>query len=273
MKCLAPQASRGRGVRHRLLRGEGLRHHDDQRACRIAAFQRSLEVLRVDVRGEAHSSAPSPSASASRRGPRSEPPVPRFTMRLKGFSLSRSLVRKALSRASVCFTFGGRRVAAAQGGVPGGALLGEFTSAAGQERLAPFREAALGREVGEEAQRYRPEALARVVVAHAGRLGHELAAAGRVAGEELAQVRAAPGLRVVRELLPGLALEVGGVVFISALDRGGSARPCRRAGRRRRASPTRRPGRRTRASGCPGREATGTPAACRNRKARGRIPA
>ena len=50
------------------------------------------------------SSAPSPSASATRRGPRSEPPVPRLTMRVKRFSFLRSSRPAAFMRPSVSFT-------------------------------------------------------------------------------------------------------------------------------------------------------------------------
>ena len=70
-----------------------------------------------------------------------------------------------------------------------------------------FCEAALVRKVGKEPKGDRAEPLARVVVAHARRLGGEEAPAPRVGGEELAQVHAAPALGMLRELWPGRAIE------------------------------------------------------------------
>jgi hypothetical protein len=91
--------------------------------------------------------------------------------------------------------------------MPGGAVLGVVDVPAAEQRGAPFRQAALAGEVGEQAQGHRAQALAREVVAQAGGLGHELHAARDIAGQKLAQVHAAPALGVVAQIDPGLALQ------------------------------------------------------------------
>src|SRR6185369_8071058 len=93
----------------------------------------------------------------------------------------------------------------AQFRVPGGAILGVVHGLAGEERVAPLPEAALLGQAREQPQRHGAQALAREVVAHAGRLGDELDHARRIAGAQLAQMRGAPGLGVVREVAPCLA--------------------------------------------------------------------
>src|SRR5574341_132790 len=87
--------------------------------------------------------------------------------------------------------------------MPRGAVLGRVDLAARKQPFAPFRETALGGEVGEEAQGHRAEALARIIEPHAARFGAELP----VTRQKAAQVHAAPALGVLRELRPRRALE------------------------------------------------------------------
>ena len=79
----------------------------------------------------------------------------------------------------------------AQRRVPGGAVLRIVDMPAAQQRIAPFCKTALFAEVCEQPQRQSAEALARVVEAHAGRFGDEMAGTFAVRGEERAQVQPA----------------------------------------------------------------------------------
>jgi len=92
----------------------------------------------------------------------------------------------------------------AQGRVQHRAAFGEVDLLAGEHRVAPRLDAALAREVCEEAQRRRVEAVLRKVAEELGRLEREALEARRVAGERLAQVEvAAVRLVVAAEGGPG----------------------------------------------------------------------
>ncbi len=91
--------------------------------------------------------------------------------------------------------------------MPRGAVLGVVDLPAFEQRAAPLGETALGGEVGEQPQSHGAEALAREVVAQAGRFGDQLHGARPVVREQLAQVDAAPALGMVAEVEPGLAFE------------------------------------------------------------------
>jgi len=93
--------------------------------------------------------------------------------------------------------------------MPGGPVLGVVDGLAREERVAPFGEAALLGEAGEQAQRHAAEALARVVEAQArrgsGELRDSLRGLLRIGAEQFAQRDGAPALGVVGEIRPGLA--------------------------------------------------------------------
>ena len=174
-----------------------------------AELERALQIPRIDVGGEAHVEL----AVGERVGEQARPQVRAsgsevdHTAKFFCFSQGRNETFHASQRV---FHFPGCAIAGAQRGVPGGALLGVVDLAAREQRFAPLGEAALRGEVGEQAQRHGAHALARIVVAHARRLGAELASARALAiflgGEQLAQVHAAPALGVLRELRPRRAL-------------------------------------------------------------------
>src|SRR5437773_10250478 len=67
--------------------------------------------------------------------------------------------------------FGRGRGPSSKSAVPGSALLRRIDGLAGEQRLAPLREAALLGQVGEQPQRHGVHALAREVVTHPRSLG------------------------------------------------------------------------------------------------------
>ena len=171
------------------------------------------QVVRVDVRGEAHVER----AVAQRVGEQ-----PRAEVGAAGAEVDDAFELSCLPqldddscfmRPSVSLTSAGAESPARSAVCQAARFSVLLTSLAGEQRLAPLGEAALGGEVREQAQRHRAQALARVVVAQPGRLGDELHRARDVGGEELAQVHAAPALGVLRELGPGRA--VGGRAWYS----------------------------------------------------------
>jgi hypothetical protein len=202
------------GVGHGLLRGEGLRDDDEQRAVRIGALQRAREILRIDVGCEAHVEP----AVLQRIGHQA-----RTQVGAAGAEVHDALESSFASypgRDRLYALQGGAnfvaRIGGAQFGMPGGPILGVVDMLAGQQRRAPVGKAAVFGKARQEPQRHHPQALARIVVAQAGGIGHELDAARGVVGEELAQVHAAPAFRMVQQLRPGAARgRRGGVHFCS----------------------------------------------------------
>ena len=108
-------------------------------------------------------------------------------------------------------------------GVQHRAAFGEVDRLAREHRVAPRLDAALAREVGEEAQGRGVEQVLRQVAEDLGRLEREAREAGRVAGEGLAQVElAAVRLEVAAQGGPG----GGGVATGKGLFHRVSARRC-----------------------------------------------
>ena len=79
--------ARGVGIGQRLKRREGLGGDDEQRGRGVRVLEHIVEVAAIDVRDELHPRRPlvnSSRASTAMAGPRSEPPMPIFTTRVKG---------------------------------------------------------------------------------------------------------------------------------------------------------------------------------------------
>ena len=101
----------------------------------------------------------------------------------------------------------------AQGGVQHGAALGGVDGLAAQHRVAPRFQAALARQVEQEAQRGRVDEVLRQVGKDLGRLDAKRGEAPGVAREGLAQVEvAAVGFEVALQRGPGVGAVATGCV-------------------------------------------------------------
>ena len=196
-------------VRHRFRRGEGLRDDDEERGPRVSAFEGAFQVARVGVGGEPYFER----AVAQRVGEQA-----RAEIRAAGSQVDDPLELSFSSqfcchRAHACQClahFGRGRGPSSKSGVPGSALLRRIDGFAGEQRLAPLREAALVGQVGEQPQRHCVHALAREVVTHPWSLGGKLAR-----GKQIAQADRAPRLGMRQELRPGRAFGRGSGIHLT----------------------------------------------------------
>ena len=206
---------RGRRVGHRLLGGEGLAGDDEERLGRRDAAQHRGDVVAVDVGDEVQRRAADGRTAASAAtaicGPRSLPPMPMLTTWRSGRAPPSARARTVSAKASIASRVactssenGAAPRRRAQGGVQHRPAFGEVDRLAGEHRVAPGLDAAFARQVGEEVQRRRVDAVLRQVAEHLGRLDAEALEARRVAGEGLAQVEiAAVGFEVAAQGGPG----------------------------------------------------------------------
>ena len=205
---------RGRRVGHGLLGGEGLAGDDEERLGRCDAAQHRGDVVAVDV-GDEVQVEPRMGERRERRDRHLRPEVaaadadvddvaqrPRAALGPRPHRLGEGEHRLAGGLDLV----GERRRARrrAQGGVQHRPAFGEVDRLAGEHRVAPGLDAAFARQVGEEVQRRRVDAVLRQVAEHFGRLDAEALEARRVAGEGLAQVEIATvGFEVAAQGGPG----------------------------------------------------------------------
>ena len=147
------QARAARGVGQGLLGGEGLGDGDDQGLGGVQAMQGRGDLGAVDVGDEAQldRAVQRPKRSHTRRGPRSEPPMPMCTTARNGLPVAprrlpdRTASAKARIAARVASTSARDRLALgaelrahrrAQGHVQGGAALGAVDRLAGEQANA-----------------------------------------------------------------------------------------------------------------------------------------